>query len=89
MLRNEKYTGTYTFTPKEEERREDRRSKPNAIRIENALPQIISRAQFMEVQRIMTERKQTGRKAGYLCSRLVYCPCGAKMHGGQEHQEGA
>lgn len=51
MLRNEKYIGTYTFTPKEEERREDRRSKPNAIRIENALPQIISRAQFMEVRR--------------------------------------
>ena len=89
MLRNEKYTGTYTFTPKEEERREDRRSKPNAIRIENAMPQIISRAQFMEVQRIMTERKQTGRKAGYLCSGLVYCQCGAKMHWGQEHQEGA
>lgn len=73
MLRNEKYTGTYIYTPQEEERREDRRSKPNAIRIENALPQIISKAQFMEVQRIMTERKQTGKKAGYLCSGLVYC----------------
>ena len=62
MLRNEKYTGTYIYTPQEEERREDRRSKPNAIRIENALPQIISKAQFMEVQRIMTERKQTGKR---------------------------
>ena len=49
MLRNEKYTGTYIYTPQEEERREDRRSKPNAIRIENALPPIISKAQFMEV----------------------------------------
>lgn len=88
MLRNEKYTGTYTFTSKEEERREDRRSKPNAIRIENALPQIISRAQFMEVQRIMTERKQTGRKAGYLCSGLVYCQCGAKMHGVRTTRKG-
>lgn len=88
MLRNEKYTGTYTFTPKEEERREDRRSKPNAIRIENALPQIISRAQFMEVQRIMTERKQTGKKAGYLCSGLVYCQCGAKMHGVRTTRKG-
>lgn len=37
MLRNEKYTGTYIYTL-QEERREDRRSKPNAIRIENALP---------------------------------------------------
>ena len=88
MLRNEKYTGVYTFSPQEEERREDRRNKPNAIRIENALPQIISRAQFMEVQRIMTERKQTGKKAGYLCSGLVYCECGAKMHGMRTTRKG-
>ena len=88
MLRNEKYTGTYTFTPKEEERREDRRSKPNAIRIENALPQIISRAQFMEVQAIMTQRKQTGKRAGYLCSGLVYCECGAKMYGVRTTRKG-
>ena len=88
MLRNEKYTGTYTFTSKEEERREDRRSKPNAIKIENALPQIISRAQFMEVQCIMIERKQTGRKAGYLCSGLVYCQCGTKMHGSRSTRKG-
>ena len=88
MLRNEKYTGTYIYTPQEEERREDRRSKPNAIRIENALPQIVSKAQFMEVQRIMTERKQTGKKAGYLCSGLVYCQCGAKMHGARSVSKG-
>ncbi len=88
MLRNEKYTGTYIYTPQEEERREDRRSKPNAIRIENALPQIISKAQFMEVQRIMAGRKQSGRKAGYLCSGLVYCPCGAKMHGTRTRRKG-
>lgn len=88
MLRNEKYTGTYTYTPQEEERREDRRSKPSAIRIENALPQIISRAQFMEVQSIMTSRKQTGKRAGYLCSGLVYCQCGAKMHGVRTTRKG-
>ena len=28
----------------------------------------------------MSEKKQMGRKAGYLCSGLVYCQCGAKMH---------
>ena len=87
MLRNEKYTGTYTFTPKEEERREDRRSKPNAIRIENALPQIISRAQFMEVQRIMTERKQTGRQdicaAGLFTARV-----GQRCTGGRSTRKG-
>ena len=42
----------------------------------------------MEVQRIMTERKQTGKKAGYLCSGLVYCQCGAKMHGARSVSEG-
>ena len=88
MLRNEKYTGVYIYSPQEEERREDRRAKPNAIRIENALPAIIGKAQFMEVQRIMTERKQTGKKAGYLCSGLVYCQCGAKMHGMRSTRKG-
>ena len=29
----------------------------------------------------METRKQVGRKAGYLCSGLVYCSCGARMHG--------
>lgn len=80
MLRNEKYTGVYSYSVEEEKRRSDRRSKPHAIRIENAFPAIIDKETFMEVQKIMSERKQTGKKAGYLCSGLVYCSCGAKMH---------
>lgn len=80
MLRNEKYTGVYLYSPEEEKNRADRREKPHAIRIENALPAIISKAQFDEVQKIMEERKQVGRKADYLCSGLVFCRCGAKMH---------
>ena len=88
MLRNEKYTGVYTYSPTEEKNRSDRRTKPNAIRTENALPAIVSKAQFEEVQRIMNERKQTGKKAGYLCSGLVYCQCGAKMHGGSPTRKG-
>lgn len=81
MLRNEKYTGVYLYTPQGESNREARRDKPNAIRIENALPAIITKEQFNEVQKIMKNRKQTGKKAGYLCSGLVYCAkCGAKMH---------
>lgn len=88
MLRNEKYTGVYVYSTKEESNRADRRSKPNAIRIENALPIIIDKAQFEEVQKIMNERKQTGKKAGYLCSGLVYCECGAKMHGMKSERKG-
>lgn len=88
MLRNEKYTGVYAYSPQEEECRGDRRQKPNAIKIENALPIIIDKALFTEVQRIMNERKQTGKKAWYLCSGLVYCECGAKMHGMKSKRKG-
>lgn len=80
ILRNEKYTGLYSYSPQEEKNRGARRDKPNAIKKENALPVIIDRAQFEEVRQIMKERKQTGAKRGYLCSGLVYCTCGAKMH---------
>ncbi len=88
ILRNEKYTGVYVYSEKQEKNRSDRRSKPNAIRIENALPIIIDKAQFDEVQKIMNERKQAGRKADYLCSGLVYCECGAKMHGMKSQRKG-
>ena len=81
ILRNEKYCGVYLYSQSEENIRSDRRAKPNAIRIENAYPAIIDRATFEEVQKIMDERKQTGRKADYLCSGIVFCgKCGAKMH---------
>ncbi len=88
MLRNEKYTGVYAYSVTEEKNRADRRTKPNAIRIENALPIIIDKAQFNEVQKIMSERKQTGKKSNYLCSGLVYCECGAKMHGMTSKRKG-
>lgn len=88
MLRNERYTGTYIYCPGGEATRENRRTKPNGIRVENALPAIIDRALFEEVQQVMTERKQTGKKAGYLCSGLVYCSCGGKMHGMKSQKGG-
>lgn len=88
ILHNEKYTGTNLYTQEEEPDRGSRRAKVNAIRIENALPVIISKAQFMEVQQIMKQRKQSGRKSSYLCSGLVYCECGAKMHGMTSKRKG-
>lgn len=88
ILRNEKYTGVYAYSVEEEKDRALRRQKPNAIKIENALPIIIDRAVFDEVQTIMNERKQTGNKADYLCSGLVYCECGAKMHGRRSERKG-
>lgn len=89
ILRNRKYTGEYAYSLVEEKARAKRRSKPNAIKIENALPKIIDKALFEEVQKIMDERKQTGKKSNYLCSGLVYCGnCGAKMHGVTSERKG-
>lgn len=79
ILHNEKYTGVYIYSPIEEKSRSNRRAKPNAIRVDGAIPPIISKELFNEVQRIMETRKQNG-KTKYRCSGLVYCECGAKMH---------
>lgn len=88
ILRNEKYTGTYIFSPSEEKKRTDRRLKPNSIKIENAIPQIIEKDLFEEVQKIMNDRKQTGSKSESMCRGLVYCTCGAKMHAVTTHRKG-
>lgn len=82
ILRNEKYTGVYLYCQTEAKDRSKRRSKEGAIRIEDAFPAIVSREVWMEVQKIMDSRKNTG-KAGnreYLLTGLVTCECGAPMH---------
>lgn len=89
ILRNEKYTGVYLFSPTESESRADRRSKPDAVRIENNHPAIITREDFEKVQEIMRSRQRCGPKNHYLCSGLVYCSCGAKMHITISRGEGA
>lgn len=82
IVQNEKYTGVFLYSEYEEKDRNLRRSKPNAIRIENNHPAIIDRAMFEEVQKIMKEKQQVGRnRKEYLCSGLLYCSCGAKMYG--------
>lgn len=58
ILRNEKYTGLYKYSPKEETKRSDRRSKPDAISIEGAIPAIVSKEQFEEVRKIMSANRQ-------------------------------
>ena len=48
ILRNEKYTGVYLYSPHQEKKRSERRTKANAIRVEDAIPAIISKEQFKE-----------------------------------------
>lgn len=80
ILRNEKYTGTYAYSLTEETDRKLRRSKPNAIRIPDSFPKIITREIFEDANKILSERRR-GPKRKHRCSGLVYCAeCGAKMH---------
>ena len=79
ILRNEKYTGTYVYSPVEEKDRALRRTKPNAIRIENAFPAIIDKETYERAQAVLAKHQHTGRMV-HPCSGLVYCSCGAKMH---------
>lgn len=88
ILRSERYCGVYCYTVGEQESREARRQKVDAIRVENAIPAIVGRDEWNEVQKIMSGRKHAGRRSDYLCSGLVYCSCGAKMHGTTTHRKG-
>ncbi len=80
ILCNEKYTGTYLYCLEEEPNRADRRTKPHAIRVENAIPAIVDKNTFFKVQQIMINRKQSGKRSNYLCRSLVHCSCGRVMH---------
>ena len=89
ILRNEKYTGVYLYSVQEESDRAARRSKPAAIRIENALPVIIEREMWERVQTVMNNNKNVGKgaKRTYLLSGIAYCgQCGAPMHGLTTHR---
>ena len=81
ILRNEKYAGIYVYSVEGCRHRKTRLETAGAIRIDGAIPAIVDKNTFYEVQKIMDMRKQNGRKQNeYLCSGLVYCKCGAKMH---------
>ncbi|MEG0830662.1 MAG: recombinase family protein [Anaerovoracaceae bacterium] len=79
ILHNEKYTGTYVYDT--ESSKTDRRAKKNAIRIDDAIPQIIPREIWEKVQEYMDKRKISGKTTDYLCKGMVYCECGNKMTG--------
>ena len=82
IVQNEKYTGVYLYSEYQEKNRYLRRSKPNAIRVEDAFPAIVDKTTFQEMQKIMKEKQHIGTSPkGYLCSGLLYCSCGAKMYG--------
>lgn len=92
ILKNEKYTGTYVYnktcsaTRNGKHNRHKYKPDEEIIRIENAIPAIISKELFERVQRKMkANQKKTARfkaKAQYLLSGKLYCgECKGAMTG--------
>lgn len=92
ILRNEKYSGVFVFNRSSKKdafgKRNNHKSKDNdeIIRIENGMPQIISKELFDSVQEIITKRKKAPgtnkAKVEYLLSGLIKCgECGYSMNG--------
>lgn len=81
MLRNRRYTGDYIYSPVGELKYK----KCEPIVIEDAIPAIISKADWYAVQEKIKHKKNTGRppvKQIYLLSGILYCgKCGRQMYG--------
>ena len=90
LLRNEKYKGVYTFNKAAKRNSKRKRNmhkykdESEIIRIENAIPAIVSPELWerANASRRLTAKTSTNAKFPYLLSGLVYCgECGCKMHG--------
>lgn len=89
LLRNEKYIGTYTYgkTEKRNGKRNSHKESPNVMKIENAIPRIISEEVWKKVQERLASNKRAknSAKVEYLLSGKIYCgECGCAMCG--EHR---
>lgn len=88
ILRNERYTGVYTWCLREQSRFgkwAGGRPSPRAVRIEGAVPPIIDRATWERVSRRMSDRSRNAANAAkreYMLSGLIVCEsCGARYCG--------
>ena len=92
ILKNEKYTGSYIYnrtcsaTRNGKRNRHKYKSESDVIKIENAIPQIIPKEMFEEVQKKMKANQHKAAmhkaKADYLLSGKIFCGhCGCAMTG--------
>lgn len=88
MLRNDKYCGTFVYNREGSKRKKNRVlvEKFKEVRNDNAIPAIISKKLFDEVQKIIEHRKESCPKqnvhADYLLTGLIRCAsCGTSMSG--------
>lgn len=96
ILANPRYSGTYTFNKvntRPDGTRNTRTTGPNMIKLENAIPAIISPGEFKRVEEKMRHnKKRTGAyKANefYLLSGLARCgDCGAVLVGKTTYMRG-
>ncbi len=89
ILLNEKYAGTYVFNKSSNingKRNSHPTSSPDLIRVENAIPAIISKADFLAVQEKMKKNKQApghySQTVNYILAGKIFCGlCGSAMIG--------
>lgn len=92
LLRNERYIGIYTYNkipPAQNGRRNSHAVNPNMVRIENAVPSIVSKETWQIVQRRLNDHRMNARggaKVEYLLTGKVFCgKCGFAMVGMQSN----
>ena len=90
ILHNEKYIGTYTFNkhPRKEGRKRNMHkvTGEDVIRLENAIPAILTEQEFFAVQEKSAKNKKRAAtykaKENYLLSGKIFCEhCGSAMAG--------
>ena len=93
ILKNEKYMGTYTFNKTERKeglpRNMHGRYSKNLIRLEDAIPPIISSTEFMQAQTIRHRNKERIKsykaKQTYLLTGKIFCGCCGSAMTGHSH----
>ena len=98
ILSNEKYTGTYIFNKSSSADVDGRRNShkykdpEDIIRVEGAIPQIISKEEFAAMQEIMQQRKRqfVGHKVieTYLLSGKIICGTCGRAYCGSRRKSG-
>lgn len=96
ILTNEKYTGVYIFNKSAKKDAFGKRNshackeKSEIIRIENGMPQIITKETFQKAQEVLNRRKRkpgvNKAKENYLLAGLIRCGCCGKHYQGNRRK---
>ena len=100
ILKNVKYTGTYTYNIKGGKKKKERVLVQtfDEVRVVNGIPRLVDNETFEKAQEILKNRRLSDGKtpipdSGYLLTGLLFCSdCGASWHGaskvaGHQHKK--